>query len=115
MTPLTLGTHLESVVPADAVDQLALSGEGALPAMLVLFQLPQPSQDLNAVADAADLVQLLTLLLDQSDLPADEIQQVLMVIEEVFEVDLVVELNHRTLLEEQRTEDGCDWLENSRE
>jgi hypothetical protein len=56
--------------------------------------------DFHLLLDPADEIEFIVLLLDESDLLADEVDYIFVVIEEVLQVDFVIEFDDRAFLEE---------------
>lgn len=110
---LLLMPDLQLMIFPDPLNQLLLPVEIPLPAVLVLLQILQIMQDLDALLDPTDLVELIIFCLNEADLLTDKIDNVLMVIEEVLEIYLIIELYVGTLLEEQIVEDVYDGFEYS--
>lgn len=111
MLPFLLMLDLQFVIFPDPFNQLLLLIEIPPPAMLILLQILQIMQYLHTLLDPTYLVQLIILPLDESDLLADKIDNILMVIEEVLQIYLIIELYVGNLLEKKVVEDIYDGFE----
>jgi hypothetical protein len=113
--PLPFRPHLQLIILPNPLDQLALAGEDTVPTVFIPLQFLQIIEDLNSIPHATDLVELVTLPLDEGDLATDKLHNVFVVVEEVLQVDFLVKLDHRTLLEKNAVENSSDGLEDRAE